>query len=299
MDIRDLTIFATVAKTGSMTRAAEQLDYVQSNITARIQHMENKLGTTLFHRLPRRLTMTSSGEKLLKYAEKILHLYNEAEYAIQDSETPSGSLRIGAMETTTATRLPTILAKYHEAFPDVEFFLSTGPTEQLIDSVLNYHIEAALVAGPVNHPSLEEVAVIQEELVLVSSLNSMNPTMMRDQPTALVFREGCSYRKRLEQYLNHTGLQSKHVIELGTLDGILGCAAAGLGVSLVPRNVVDKGRFQLAVNKIPDEFGKVPTVLVRRKDGYISSALAKFIETVKFNSQSETVDTSMPMELKS
>ena len=127
MEIRDLTIFVTVAKTGSVTKAAEQLGYVQSNITARIQHLENKLGTPLFHRLPRGVTLTSSGETLLRYAERILNLCHEAEQAVQDSETPSGTLRIGAMETTTATRLPAILAKYHEAFPDVELSLTTGP----------------------------------------------------------------------------------------------------------------------------------------------------------------------------
>lgn len=179
MEIRDLTIFVAVAKTGSVTKAAEQLGYVQSNITARIQHLENKLGTPLFHRLPRGMTLTSSGETLLSYAEQILHLCNEAEQAVQDSETPSGTLRIGAMETTTATRLPGILSEYHQQFPDVELSLTTGPTNQLIEAVLNYNVEAAFVAGPVDHPLLQESAVIEEELVLVSSQGSANHPLTR------------------------------------------------------------------------------------------------------------------------
>lgn len=292
MEIRDLTIFVTVAKTGSVTKAADELGYVQSNVTARIQHLENKLGTALFYRLPRGMTLTPSGDTLLTYAEQILHLCNEAEQAVQDSETPSGTLRIGAMETTTATRLPAILAKYHNAFPDVELSLSTGPTDQLLEAVLNYGIEAALVAGPVGHPQLEQVAAIKEELVLVSSPNSKNLLSTHGYVTVLAFREGCSYRKRLEQYLDHVGMQSRKVIELGTLDGILGCVAAGLGISLVPRNVIKEGRYKLASHEIPDEFGNVPTVLVRRKDGFVSSALARFVETIQQNGS----DLGLPPE---
>jgi DNA-binding transcriptional LysR family regulator len=114
MELKDLNIFVTVAKTGSVTKTAELLDYVQSNITARIQHLENHLGTSLFNRHSRGVSLTASGETLLHYANKILNLCGEAEQVLQDSKTPTGTLRIGAMETTTATRLPSILAKYHQ-----------------------------------------------------------------------------------------------------------------------------------------------------------------------------------------
>lgn len=181
------------------------------------------------------------------------------------------------METTTATRLPAILAGYHEAYPDVEISLTTGPTEQLLEAVLRYDIEAAMVAGPVDHPHLEQVAVIQEELVLISGPNSTSLPSTNGPPTVLAFREGCSYRKRLEQYLDHLGIQSRRVIELGTLDGILGCVAAGLGISMVPRTVIEQSHYPLRINEVPDNFGRIPTVLVRRKDTFQSPALAKFI----------------------
>jgi LysR family transcriptional regulator, cell division regulator len=268
VEIRDLTIFVTVAKTGSVTKAAEQLGYVQSNITARIQHLESKLGTLLFHRLPRGMTLTSTGETLLTYAEQILHLCHEAEQAVQDSQTPTGTLRIGSMETTTATRLPAILVQYHEDFPDVELRLTTGPTNQFMDSVLNYDLEAALVASPVDHALLEQVAVTQEELVLVSSEANSSFPPTSGQLTIIAFREGCSYRKRLEQYRNYVGLQSRQVIELGTLEGILGCVAAGLGIAMVPRNVIGQSRYLVRTTEVPDDFSKAPTVLIRRKDAF-------------------------------
>lgn len=227
--------------------------------------------------------MTSNGEKLLVYAEKILHLCIEAEQAVRDSDTPSGTLRIGAIESATAIRLPTILSQYHEAFPNVELSLATGSTIQLLDSVLNYDIEAALVTGPVDHPSLQHTAVIEESLVLVSNAKHTSFPLANEHVTALVFRERCAYRKRLEQYLDDLGVKSIKLIELGTLEGILGCVAAGLGVSLVPRKVASEARYPLAVHQIP-------TVLVRRKDGYVSSALTQFIEIIRSSVDSLEAD---------
>ncbi|WP_223204292.1 LysR family transcriptional regulator [Alicyclobacillus suci] len=280
VELRDLAIFTAVARTKSVTKAAEQLGYVQSNITARIQHLERTLGTPLFRRRPRGVSLTSSGETLLHYAQRILALCSEAERALQDTQTPSGQLRIAAMETTTATRLPGILARYHEAYPNVELVLKTGSTNELINAVLHDDIEAAFVAGPVQHPQLETVAVIEEQLVLIGRDGRLElaPT---DNATIVAFREGCSYRKRLEQYLDHVGITSRQVIELGTLDGILGCAAVGMGISMVPQSVVEQSRYVVDVSYLPDEYGRVPTVLIRRKDAFLSAALAKFIEAVQ------------------
>ena len=115
----------------------------------------------------------------------------------------------------------------------------------------------------------------------VQTVRVLPPTS--GQLTVLAFREGCSYRKRLEQYLDHVGIQSRKVIELGTLDGILGCVAAGLGIAMVPRTVIGEGRYNVAIHEILGEFSHVPTVLVRRKDGFMSSAFRRFIQTVQQN----------------
>jgi DNA-binding transcriptional LysR family regulator len=114
-----LKIFSTVAKEGSITKAAQQLDYVQSNVTSRIHQLETELGTSLFYRHSRGVSLTSAGEILLQYANKVLHLCAEAEKAVRDNATPHGPLRIGSMETTAAIRLPAVLAAYHRLYPEV------------------------------------------------------------------------------------------------------------------------------------------------------------------------------------
>jgi LysR family transcriptional regulator, cell division regulator len=280
VDLKDISIFAKVAKTGNVTRTAKELGYVQSNITTRIQHLENELKTSLFVRQSRGMSLTTNGEILLQYAEQILNLWDEAEKVLKDTETPNGTLRIGAMETTAATRLPSILMTYHQQFPNVDISLVSGPTKELIELVLNREIEAAFVAGPIEHPLLEKSSVIMEELVLVSQKDNINISNS-DQLTILGFREGCSYRKKLENYLDHLGIQSRKIIELGTLNGILGCVTAGLGISLLPKNVVEQGKYPVFIQRIPEEYGNVPTYFIRRKDSFLSPALSKFIENIR------------------
>ena len=88
MDSNDLKIFRAVAAEGNITKAAQALGYVQSNVTARIQHLEAEIGAPLFYR-QRGMVLTVDGEKLLPYAEQILHLFEEAVKVISKSSEPS------------------------------------------------------------------------------------------------------------------------------------------------------------------------------------------------------------------
>ena len=118
IDLTALEIFKTVAEQGGITKAAARLHRVQSNVTTRVKQLEDRLGTQLFLRRNRRLILSPHGKLLLAYAERLLQLSSEAEAALKNG-TPAGSLQIGALESTAATRLPPILSRYHEAYPDV------------------------------------------------------------------------------------------------------------------------------------------------------------------------------------
>ena len=74
MDFKTLKIFRSVAQTGSISRAATELHYVQSNVSARIQQLEERLGATLFIRQSRGMTLTAAGETLMAYASRILNM---------------------------------------------------------------------------------------------------------------------------------------------------------------------------------------------------------------------------------
>jgi LysR family transcriptional regulator, cell division regulator len=285
VDLRDLKIFTTVAKEGSITKAAQQLDYVQSNVTSRIQQLETELDTPLFYRHSRGVSLTSAGEILLQYATQVLHLCAEAEKAVRDHATPHGPLRIGSMETTAAVRLPAVLAAYHRQYPEVDLSLKTGTTDELIRAVLHRDLDGAFIAGHIDHPQITQETVVTEELVVISNTKEDPKDMFQDlrRRTLLVFRAGCSYRAKLEQWLTFEGIVPAKVMELGTLDGILGCVQAGLGISLVPKSVAlqKQNSAPLFLHEIPEQFAKVPTVFIRRQDALVTSALREFLRIAK------------------
>src|SRR5262245_27907617 len=132
MDLVALRIFKAVAEQGGITRAAAALHRVQSNVTTRVKQLEQSLGTRLFHRQGRRLVLSSEGKLLLDYAERLLSLSAEAQAALK-GHAPHGGLKFGALESTAATRLPGVLARYHRDFPAVRLELVTGTTGALVD----------------------------------------------------------------------------------------------------------------------------------------------------------------------
>jgi DNA-binding transcriptional LysR family regulator len=282
MDIQALKFFRAVAELGSISKAARELNYAQSNLTAKIKQLETELQTTLFYRHNRGISLTDKGKVLLSYTDEIFHLLDEVRNIINDEQTPKGPLLIGSMETTAAIRLPILLAKFHREYPAVDLTLKTGPTEQNVQGVLQYELDGAFVAGPIEHPNLTYKTVIEEELVLVTDSLHQHLSCIKEiqNRTILVFRKGCSYRARFEEWLNHEGVIAEKIMELGTLDGIIGCVSAGLGVSLLPRSVVDKHvKDNLVIpHSIPKRFGKVKTLFIYRKDKYMSTSLKEFIE---------------------
>lgn len=281
MDLHALKIFQTVAKSGSISQAARELEYAQPNITMKIQQLETDLQTTLFYRHNRGTTLTAKGSTLLAYTEKIFNLIEETKSVINDDHIPKGPLVIGSMETTAAVRLPALISKYHKDYPDVDFTLKTGPTDQHIQGVLQYKLDGAFVAEPVEHPDLIQREVIEEELVLITDSHHPPLSSIKDiqTKTLLVFRSGCSYRAKLEQLLHREGIVPNKTMEFGTIDAIVGCVAAGLGASMLPRSVVSKyvQDGTLRQHPIPDPYGKVKTVFIHRRDKYVPASLKKFI----------------------
>ncbi|HYE53139.1 MAG TPA: LysR substrate-binding domain-containing protein [Azospirillaceae bacterium] len=283
MDAADLRIFEAVARLGSMSRAAEALHTVQSNVTARVRLMEEALGTPLFRRHARGVALAPAGERLLPYAEQVLRTLEQARRAAMDDGTPRGPLTVGSLETTAALRLSPLLASFVSSCPEVDLVLRTGTTRELIDQVLDRRLEGAFVCGPVNHPDLEERTIFREELVVLTApgVATLDAHLAARGTKIVVLRAGCSYRQKLEDLLARRGVVGLRLLEFGTLEAVVACVAAGLGVTLLPRALIGhvwpEGR--VAVHPLPATEGQVATVFVRRRDGLASSALRAFLAT--------------------
>jgi len=285
MDAGDLRVFEAVARLGGMNRAAADLHTVQSNVTARIRALETELGAALFERHSRGVALTAAGRRLLPYATRIRDTLDEARRAVADDGTPSGPLVIGSLETTAALRLSPMLAAYAQKHPAVDVTLRTGTSAELVDQVLARRLEGAFVCGPVDHPELEEEMIFREELVVLTapSIRSLDKALSATELKIVVLRLGCSYRQRLEDILARRGIVGLRRLEFGTLEAIVGCVSAGLGITLLPRALIGPvwrdGR--VAVHDVSPREAQVETLFIRRRDARGSSALAAFLDQAR------------------
>ncbi|TIX86705.1 LysR family transcriptional regulator [Rhizobium sp. P44RR-XXIV] len=285
MNISDLRFFEAVSRHGSMNRAAQELHTVQSNVTARIRVLEEELGVSLFQRHARGVSTTPAGQRILPFVGRITKLLADARAAAQDDGSPSGALLLGSLETTTALRLSPLLSQFAKSYPEVRLVVTTGTTRKLLDEVIECRLEGAFVAGPVSHPDLDQQVVFQEELVLVTSrsIHSMDELVKITDLRTIVFQIGCSYRQRLETLLAEMGIVTAKPLEFGSLDAIISCVSAGVGIALLPKGIVaaawQDGR--VAVHELPPERSLVDTLFVRRSDAYTSSAMTALLDMVR------------------
>jgi len=279
MELKSLRLFVTAAKSGSFNAAADQHHTVQSNVTAHIKKLESELDTRLFERKGG-ISLTSAGHVLMEYAQRILDTHDHTLAVFRQQQNDPGQLRIGAMETTTAVRLPPILTAFNKAFPNVQLSIETNPSAMLVERLLAGEFDAIFVAGKAEHPNLDAQAIFQEKLVLVGQGEDFE-LPEKDvllQAPFLAFRQGCSYRQRIELLLSNLGIHAKRITEFGSIDGILGCVAAGMGYTLMPLSTIEdhQHRFDISYCEIPEHIAMMDTYFVTSKADGWSPALKDF-----------------------
>ena len=281
MELKSLRLFVEVAESGSFIAAAERSHTVQSNVTAHIKKLESELGAQLFNRKGG-ISLTGAGNTLVDYARKILATHDHALGLFNEQQQACCRLHLGAMETTTAVRLPPVLAEFHQQNSDIDLTLETGPSASLIERLIKGDLEAIFVAGKTRHSQFYHRKVFSEQLVLIgpAPFNKMPDTDQLLQSAFLVFRQGCSYRHRIELFLATLGINSTRMFEFGSIDGMLGCVAGGMGYALMPLSVVKahQGRFNIGYQEIDPEVAQVDTYFTTRDPNNWSPALKRFAD---------------------
>ncbi|MFJ5407728.1 putrescine utilization regulator PtrR [Pectobacterium punjabense] len=271
MDLTQLRMFCLVAETGSVARAAEQLHRVPSNLTTRLRQLELELGTDLFIREKQRLRLSPIGHNFLCYAQRILALSEEAISMTRTGE-PAGNFALGSTESTAATRLPTLLAAYHQRYPNVSLSLNTGTSGEIIERVRAGTLAAALVDGPVVYDELNGCSCFTERLVLISDPAHSPIAHARDasQDTLFAFRPSCSYRKVLENWFKQDGVVPGTIIEIHSYHAMLACVASGAGLAILPNAVLESlpAVARVQIHELPPDIAAVSTWLVWRRDAF-------------------------------
>lgn len=239
IDLDSLEIFRAVVQEGGVIRAASKLNRVQSNVTTRIKQLEQRLGRTLFRKQGRGLVLSPEGELLLSYAQRLFRLADEAENELRSGRA-MGVFRIGSLESTAGSRLAPLLSRFHRLHPGVEVELATGTTGALLQRVANFELEAAFVSEPFTPGSLSSRKVFEEELVLVTGKDVAEVRRAADLAgmTLIAFANGCSYRKRVEDWLGASAVMPRRTLEFGSYQAMIACVAAGTGFAIVPRSLL-------------------------------------------------------------
>jgi DNA-binding transcriptional LysR family regulator len=260
-------MFKSVVDEGGIIKAAHKLHRVPSSVTTRIKQLEASLGVTLFHRDRQRLHLSPTGELFLAYAERLIQLSDEARAAVSGG-IPRGVLKLGALESTTASRLPRILAEFHRRYPEVRMELTTGTNDDLVNRVADRRLDAAFTAEPPAARSLEHIAVFPERLVIISNPGHAPIKRARDvEDTSLIaFPAGCAYRRVLQRWVGRESLAMLRVLELNSYHAIVACVASGTGIALVPESVLDTmPDTHVLRHAIPKAQANITTPLVWRQ----------------------------------
>jgi DNA-binding transcriptional LysR family regulator len=245
MELRQLATFQSIAQTGSFTRAAERLGYVQSNVTAHIQGLEEELGVVLFDRLGRQIQLTESGRRLLKYADQMLALAAEARDAVSDKV--SGEVLISAPETLCAHRLPTLLRRIRNELPGIHVVFRPLPSNELRQHVSNGTIDVALTLEQprtglglnVEVMATEEVVVVAPPDHALTRASAVGPQDM-DGEIMLQTEAGCPYRVVFEQALQEVGANPRETLEFSSVEAIKQCVMAGMGLAVLPKVTITR-----------------------------------------------------------
>ena len=276
IDLESLEIFRAVVQEGGVIRAAAKLNRVQSNVTTRIKQLEERLGLRLFRKQGRSLALSPEGELLLSYAQRLFRLADEAESELKSGHA-IGALRIGSLESTAGSRLAPILSRYHKQHPAVVVELVTGTTGALIQRVINFEIEAAFVSEPFTAPGLNSVKVFEEELVLITGrdVTGISRASQLAGLTLIAFADGCSYRKRVQEWLGASAVMPARTLEFGSYQAMIACVAASTGFAIVPKSLLQslKASSEVRQHELPARIRRNRTHLVWH--GAPSSALQR------------------------
>lgn len=249
MESLELRIFKEVAYTKSISKAAENMGYVQSNVTAHIKALERELNTELFIRHNRGVNLTKDGELLLYHAEKIIHLLDNATKLLKKTEK---TLKIGTTQTIAGYLLPLWLTEYQKEFPNRSICVSTIHQEDLDNKILDNQFDCVITNNTYNISNYKKIYQCEEDLVMIAPNSCQAFDDIGDLALVTNKSVSCPYRKILLNWWHKHNDDSPKLIELNTVDAILNTVAKGGGISVLPRNIV-KSRKDVNCFRI-DEF---------------------------------------------
>jgi DNA-binding transcriptional LysR family regulator len=293
MTLDQLRTFQAVAAVRSFRGAADVLHITQPAISKQIQALEAELNERLFER-GKRAQLTSAGTALLKHAEHLSRILTVAKEEITDlRELRAGRLSIGAAHSIANYVLPGLIEAYRAGYPKVDLSIHSAWSVEITGRIMTYDLDLGLLRllspKPQGVQQLTLVPLETTDLVFVTSPN--NRLVGRKKITWADLKEapwilnhnGCVYRSHIESRLKERGQALKVGVEVMGLELQKKLTQLGLGVSLLPRNLVTTELRQGSLKALNVEGTKlrVYSCLAFRKDKYIHGAMKGFLRLLQ------------------
>lgn len=238
-------VFYTVAKCGSLTRAAEELYISQPAVSQSIKQLENQLGVSLFNRTHRGMELSAQGGKLIfEEVERALGLLHSAENRLAQIKTSAtGTIRIGASDTIFEYFLADKIVAFHEQFPAVKIELMADFTPDTIEKLKANRCDVAFVNLPIevdgelhlheNCMRLNDVFIVGEKFKSLAE-GELSLSALKKQPLILMDKNTVA-RRSFDNFLKSVGVELAASIEVGSWDLMKRLVASGMGVGVIPR----------------------------------------------------------------
>lgn len=240
MTITQLSTFLKITETNSFSDAANSLGYAQSTVTTQIKQLEDELGCPLFERLGKTIVITSAGERLITYAEKMLQLEREIYLEVTDEEEPTGVLKIGVSESLCINHLPRYLMVYKNRFPKMEIRVQFITHDIFPDMLQKGELDLVYTLNPyMENPTLNMLYKRQETLgFYISPEYPLSDKKISEKDlegvTLLLTDHNCSFRHMLLTALGKKGITPQIALETSSKEILKQFAANGLGIAFLP-----------------------------------------------------------------
>ena len=287
MHLNQLWVFYHVAKHKSFSQAAEALCLSQPSVSNQIKLMEDSYDLRLFERFGRNIGLTSTGEILYTYAERIFNLTREADGVIEEIRgMKSGGIKISASHTLGAYYLPDIIELFQKKHPGVEMQMSVGYTQMVVESILTFKSDLGLIGQSVTNPNIVAIPLWEEELVLIvppdhpfTRCPTVSISQLQDQPF-IMSEKGSGVRSITDEILSGKGPSPRVIMELGENEAVKRGVASGLGIAIisamVARRELETGMLKavrLSGARIMRQFS-----IIHHRDKYLSQLIHAFMD---------------------
>ena len=271
LNLRHLRALVEVARSGSFSAAAQQLNLTQPAVSMQVRELERQVGIRLLERVGRRAAPTAAGAELIEYARRIESLVGAAlQEMTQHASGVVGRVRIGTGATACIYLLPPVLQELRRRFPALEITVQTGNTGDVLGLLETNAIDIALVTLPAAGRAFAVTPVLDDELVAVAAAAKHLP------PTAtaaalvreplILYEAGGHTRRLLDEWFRSGGVRARPIMELASVEAIKEMVAAGLGIAVLPKVALVRRdrRLRLAARSLAPKLHRTLGVVLRR-----------------------------------